>query len=1054
MNKLPEKIKLLNESLKTLSKANSFSNTQNVINNLIALLGIESEKEWKLFTDSQGKIRSNAGWFMEAEGFADRRASYKISIDNIEKIDLKAYWIKKPKKSIISWLVALTPNFEDEPFYGNLNVGIDFVIPEKSDRVIVVLSKNYVIRTLELSGELSVTQQEIFAKWLQEFDFDNKAQVHEILWQSFDIEPLNKRFYKEVSSFFVELKQHLIKEKVFDDKHASYFVNRLIGRLVFCWFLDKKGIINDKIDYFNTSGKNSTEYYREKLETLFFKVFNTPIEDREKSIDNITPFLNGGLFEEKLGDKHGDPKLTFPADYFDRLVDFLHHYNFTTDESTSTFQQVAIDPEMLGRIFENLLAEQTEETGEQARKAKGAFYTPREIVDYMSRESLRQYLKNKLGDEGKSFELIDNLLDSKEHDWRDQQRNYRDRLKPYKYDILKALDELKVLDPACGSGAFPMGMLSLLLQIYERLDATFDSYKKKLEIIKNNLHGVDIEPMAVEISRLRAWLSIVVDEDVDSNKIQPLPNLDFKFVCANSLIPLDDNKQTQMLDLADKLEAEMQEIREKYFNARSPKVKDSLKQKFNKVLEEKNQGNLFGKSKKLEQLQSYHPFDNEQVAEFFDPKFMYGESHFDMVIGNPPYVRQEQIKYKDDLQINYSIYKSRADLYTYFYEMSLKTLSERGIFALITSSKFMRAAYGVELRKLLKHKVNIKQVIDFGDTHMFAAITNTAIIIAEKDGSESGEFLYGSSINSNLNKISQKNLKDENWTLAESETLNLMKKVEMAGKSLKNWDIQINYGIKTGYNEAYIIDEQKKNELISQDPKNKDLIKPIIRGRDIKKYGYEWANLYIIIAKFDSYKFLEKEYPVIFKHLKGFEANLKKRGQCNYSRSSNKNSNKEYPGQHHWLEFDNNPKDSYIDEFKKEKIIWIELTNKNKFTFSDHEQYVLAGAFLMTGNNLKYLLGVLNSRLCRFYFNLICNSSGMATIQWKKFSVEKIPVPEITAQNKVQTQKIIELVDQILAIKKENPETDTSELEEKIDQLVYKLYDLTDEEIKIVEENV
>lgn len=1014
MNKLPEKIQELNESIKILSQENSFSNTQNVINNLVSLFGIESKNEWKLFTDSQGKIRSNAGWFMEAEGFADRRASYKISNDNLEKIDLKLYWVRKPKKSIISWLVALTPNFEDEPFYGNLNVGIDFVIPEKTDKVIVVLSKNYVIRTLELSGELTITQQEIFSKWLQEFDFTNKAQVHEILWQSFDIEPLNKRFYKEVSSFFVELKQHLIKEKVFDDKHASYFVNRLIGRLVFCWFLDKKGIINTEIDYFNTKGKNATEYYREKLETLFFKVFNTPVEDREKGIDSTTPFLNGGLFEEKLGDKHGDPKLTFPADYFDRLIDFLHHYNFTTDESTSTFQQVAIDPEMLGRIFENLLAEQTEETGEQARKAKGAFYTPREIVDYMSRESLRQYLKNKLGDEGKSFELIDNLLDSKEHDWRDQQRNYRDKLKPYKYDILKALDELKILDPACGSGAFPMGMLSLLLQTYERLDATFDSYKKKLEIIKNNLHGVDIEPMAVEISRLRAWLSIVVDEDVDSNKIKPLPNLDFKFVCANSLISLDANKQTQMLDQADKLEEEMQEIREKYFNARSPKVKELLKIKFNKLLEEKNQGNLFGKSKKLEQLQSYHPFDNEQVTEFFDPEFMFGINGFDVVIGNPPYIDSEsmkkngQLELRDTIQQNYNWTKGNWDIYIAFLELGFHNITKEGVLVYITPDKWISKSFGDELRRGIIS--NIYSILKSGRNVFETAKVDSIITFISKTEHDSIKVVEYTKDGFQYKRNYPKDKLMDPYALdfIFSENLVFLEKIEKFIKKLSDYAICEN---ACATSDAYKLKPLLEN--INKDNFDPSKYFKIINTGTISKYSSRWGKKEMTYLK-DKYL-----CPVVNKEI----------------------FIKEFPN-------------SYGQKASKYKIIIKGLNLLDGTLDSCGDTIPAKTTLIVTSDkidNLKFLLALLNNKLILFFLKeKYPASSYNQGISFTKDMINNYPIPDV---DDTQKNEIVNLVNQILEIKKENSEADTSELEEKIDQLVYELYDLTDEEIKVIEES-
>ncbi len=658
-NKIPAKLDSLNSKIEALKEQQSFTHAQAVIDEIVALFGVNSAGSWSLINDSRGKIKANASWFELAEGFADRRAAYKLAENNDKNIDFKTFWVQKPSKSIVSWIVALTPNFEDEPYNVNKNVGIDFIIPKKSDRVIIALSNNYIIRTLELDGGLTPTQQNILIKWTQSFDFANKSQLHQILWDSFDLEPVNKEFYKEISSYFVELKQHLAGLNLFDDKHAAYFSSRLIGRLIFCWFIDKKGFINPEMKYFDVS-QDSTNYYHNKLEKLFFATLNTPLEERgvkfesvqsnlfssherennlfNIGVDMVTPFLNGGLFEERETDFVGNKNLTFPTDYFHRLIQTLNHYNFTTDESTSSFQQVAIDPEMLGRIFENLLAEQSEETGEQARKAKGAFYTPREIVDYMCRESLREYLKAKIPYDEMRDTKLELLLDKKSHEYRDQQKNFRQYLKNYKSDIIDALDDLKVLDPACGSGAFPMGMLQLLVQMYERLEPRFDQYETKVSIVKNNIYGVDIEPMAVEISRLRTWLSIIVDEEVDSNKVKPLPNLDFKFVCANSLIPLDQNGAQGLLDDSD-LEEKLVEIREKYFNARTHNSKKSLKDKLNKLIGYSSNGKQLSgfKSNRQLQLESYQPFNPENSTEFFDQEFIFGQSDFDIVIGNPPY---------------------------------------------------------------------------------------------------------------------------------------------------------------------------------------------------------------------------------------------------------------------------------------------------------------------------------------------------------------------------------------------------------------------------------
>ena len=274
-NNIPDSLRGLNDALILQKDKPSFENSLLVANQIARLFGVESDTEPKPFNDSRGKIKDHAGWFMEAVGFADRRACYKLADTNSKNIDLKLYWVQKSSKRVISTLVALTPNFEDEPFYQKESVGVDFIIPKEANRIIIAISSNYTIRTIELEGSLTITQQEIFIKWAQDFDFENKTQLHQILWQSFDLQPLNKRFYQEVTRNFTELVQHLVGEKVFaDHKHAALFTNRLIGRLIFCWFLRKKGIIADNHEYFTTNNQKSTDYYKAKLEKLFFGILN------------------------------------------------------------------------------------------------------------------------------------------------------------------------------------------------------------------------------------------------------------------------------------------------------------------------------------------------------------------------------------------------------------------------------------------------------------------------------------------------------------------------------------------------------------------------------------------------------------------------------------------------------------------------------------------------------------------------------------------------------------------------------------------------------------
>lgn len=335
------------------------------------------------------------------------------------------------------------------------------------------------------------------------------------------------------------------------------------------------GIINENVEYFTTEGLSATEYYEQKLKVLFFNTLNTEVGDRTNG-DLLTPYLNGGLFEAKDND-FANEVLEFPDKYFERVYEHFNEFNFTTDESSADFELIAVDPEMLGQVFESLLDSQINEDNKSERNNTGSFYTPREIVGYMVKETLRQYLYSKL--HVNTHKGIDELLDLSDSQWLERKSTSTadiwgvnsNKVIP---EIKKALQEFKVLDPAVGSGAFPMGMLQQLLKTYERIEKNFDAYKLKLSIIENNIFGVDLQPMAVEISRLRAWLSVIVDEK-DMSNIKPLPNLDFKFMAANSLIKLKEGQTNLFVD--PDLELKLQELRNKYFNARTPRTKRSIR---------------------------------------------------------------------------------------------------------------------------------------------------------------------------------------------------------------------------------------------------------------------------------------------------------------------------------------------------------------------------------------------------------------------------------------------------------------------------------------------
>ena len=472
----------LDPLLRQLEEEKSIDVAEKIISELVGLLGIKVSDRFLL---NVPRVDAELSRFVLAPGFGRQAAAYDIPNDHPDLMDLKLFWIKKATKTNLSWLIGITPNFEDSEANDYKNISIDFIFPESADRLIILISDKFKIRSLELKDHVTHTQFNIFSNWknvhIQAYKDLQEAKrlVHSKLWESFNFEPINRSFYLDLVESFSLLVQHL--EKDFGRKPAVMFTTRLIGRLLFLWFLKKKNYINSELEYFDVGTVNNQENsYQLKLEVLFFVVLNREISNRENG-DLITPYLNGGLFDINQTDFYKDSNLTFPLGYFSSLFDTLNKYNFTVDESSPEFQHVAIDPEMLGRIFESLLAEQIDEnTGGNKKKSTGAFYTPREIVSYMCEKSIIEFLKTKVPESIDRDRRIEELVRLPETIFRDQDQNKRRDWKPYADEIIKALDgdcgadPMTILDPAVGSGAFPMGMLQLLVKIYTRLDSKYE----------------------------------------------------------------------------------------------------------------------------------------------------------------------------------------------------------------------------------------------------------------------------------------------------------------------------------------------------------------------------------------------------------------------------------------------------------------------------------------------------------------------------------------------------------------------------------------------------
>lgn len=678
-------------------------------------------------------------WFHNHPDFAGPKSAFELLDGSQPRLQAKLYWLKKRSNALMAGAVHFTPNWEDAEWSRNENykVGIDFFLSPDAKSFHIVLSNDGKLRVLELTERLTNTDIEVLEKWNNLALTNNLELLHSTIWDSFKLQSVNAKFYNGVANAFAELQDHLVKLGK-PEQDAKMFASRLLGRLIFIWFIRKMDLISPKVDYFSPVGEDQGNYYRTSLERLFFRTLNRPIEDRSSehdgSIDIETPYLNGGLFSPRRDDWVGESH-SFPNEYFTRLFNHFGDFNFTTDESTPEYEQVAIDPEMLGRVFESLLASQIAATGEQARKAMGAFYTPREIVSYMCKEALRTYLHNVDDSDKKYLVATDLLLDKSDQDWaNDGSNSLRDIAPEIRVKISSALRSMRSLDPACGSGAFPLGLLQLLMQVHHRLDPRLDPYKLKLSILQENIFGSDIEPMAVEISRLRSWLSLIVEE-TDRKKTEPLPNLDFNFVCSNSLVRLLD------MDLFtnSKIQVELHKLRNKYFAATDPTQKLDIQKKYAEL----SKPDFV--DARSNQLRTFNPFDSEMVAEFFDPEVMFGiDQGFDIVIGNPPYGAKVASNEKEYFSKHYQCartekgLKGSTDTYVIFLEMGLRNLKEKGVLHYIVPISVISSDAISQAHKYFEDSCRTIKVASFSvrPKPVFEnAMVNTAIVFLEKTDS-------------------------------------------------------------------------------------------------------------------------------------------------------------------------------------------------------------------------------------------------------------------------------------------------------------------------------
>lgn len=1009
-----------------------------------------------------------------------------------------------------------------------------------------------------------------------------------------------------------------------DDRNIDEHIIRLITRLMFVWFIKQKKLVPENIfktnelkqllTEFDPTSKRSGNYYNAILQNLFFATLNKPINERKfatdasyqgkdehygiktlfrndhkdswfKKPDNEVisifkqvPFLNGGLFE--CLDKESNGKI-FYYDGFSRLagrqkraflpnclffddkrglIPLLEKYNFTIEENTPSEIEVALDPELLGKVFENLLGAYNPETKEvAARNESGSFYTPREIVNYMVDESLIAYLKNACPDIEEQIirklftleKLPVELLHSPE------------KCKK----LITAIKAAKILDPACGSGAFPMGMLNKMVEVLRKLEFETNSnaYELKLHLIENCIYGVDIQTIAVQITKLRFFISLVCEQtptkDANNNYgVKSLPNLEAKFVSANTLLSLNPQSK-EKLDLEDEVLIEMKNqlwdirchknfsadtwqkkmslrkedkelckrIEDYLFNnatksdvekiaryqtelanlqhelslcveewvddteapkvqlsffeeaqpaqpsifrkdknkARRDEIEETIKRLKKDIEAENKKATLTGLEAEIHKMIIWDLYDQNSSSPFFDAEWMFGlPNGFDIVIGNPPYISIQRMKNEEKVKMkeaNYKSFENTGDIYALFYERGNQLLKPKGVLTYITSRQWIQASYGKSLRNYFATETNPLQLIDFGQNRIFEGATvfvNILMFQNAKFNNKLEACLIPTDFSVSTGNLEQyfyfnkqtiSKLNDSNFSVSNSNTLN--EKIEQIGTALKQWkNVDFNAGIKTAFNDAFHIQLHDKKSLIDLDPKNIEIIKPMLRGKDIKRYGYEFNDWFLInthngvrekgILPIN----VKKDYPTIYQHFLKWPELKERQDQGD-----------------HWTNLRNC---AFLLEFEKPKIVWIEISDRANYAYDDKGMYLTNSAYFLTCKNdnvsLKYLLAVLNSKVADFYFSQKTARIAGGRMRYTKQYVEQIPIPEISLDRQ---KPFISLVDKILFLKDASKQDSSLNkiiyfFEHVVDLAVYELYFKEDvhkagfEVLKYVEDSV
>ena len=924
---------------------------------------------------------------------------------------------------------------------------------------------------------------------------ESKQTLNDIT-EAFSVETLTKQFYKDLFEWYqwaVEPTSNITfpnntttEDDDRDDIETK--IIRMITRIMFVWFIKQKNLVPDRIfdinflsiilkdfDPYSTSIGN---YYNAILQNLFFGTLNRAIKDEDGNTRKFAtsskrdiktlyryaemfsiskqeviemfaeiPFLNGGLFEcldktryidgveqcynfdgfsrneLRFADGRYKHRAVVPNNLFFEpekgLISILNRYNFTIEENSPEEQQVALDPELLGKVFENLLGAYNPETKETARNQSGSFYTPREIVNYMVDESLIAYL----GDNDFIRSLFRNDFSFE-----------KSKIEEYK-KLAEKIKTVKILDPACGSGAFPMGLLNRMVEILERISPNEDSYNLKLSVIENCLYGSDIQSIAAQITKLRFFISLICDCEKDASKpnfgIPTLPNLETKFVSANSLVAKKKKPAQGNLFENPEIEPtkkELAEIRHKHFSAKSASTKHRLREK-DQVVREKlarllsDDDNFAPEDAK--QLAAWNPYDQNAVSPFFDPEWMFGVvDGFDIVIGNPPYI-QLQNNGGELAQLyeggGYSTFARTGDIYCLFYERGWQLLKKNGHLCYITSNKWMRAGYGEKTRDFFVNKTNPLLLIDFAGVKIFESATvDTNILLFSRSNNQHKTTC---AITNKQNKDSVKNLSDfvrqqdiicdfstsDSWVILSPIEQSIKKKIEAVGTPLKDWDINIYRGVLTGCNEAFIINTEKRDEILAncqtddERTRTAELIRPILRGRDIKRYGYVDNGLFLINTHNGIKNKLPRidinDYPAVKVHLDQYWDRISTRADKGDTPYNLRNC-------------------AYWEDFSKPKIMYSEIVRSPQFYLDEQGKFFPeATTFILIGEHLRYLYNIFHSKVFTYFFKHFYAGGGLGEdgYRYKKVFFEKLPIPKMIG---TPNQQVIESANENINIEK------------------------------------